>query len=253
MPTYYAMKLIKENVALRLEVNDVPLILWPHTQRIERAEQLNSWIEPGPNEMRVVLDRPADTSGQAQVELHLDPLQTGERVPSGAPLAVFRWPPAKTDEEQYPFETVLPFVAIDAPPSDFWRQAEPIDWTPQARQEVLDIFLSLHGALGRRDLSAAARLLMYRSVDIHKANYISEQEPGSDLKDYLGLFFDAPRWEIAPVDVDSLNPHLVARRRLVWVTDAEEQDPLRSKPGTRPGMVLPVYFAPVDGKWTVVR
>ncbi len=253
MGTFYAMKLTKAGISLRLSVNQIPLIISARPERMERADELNAWLLPGRNELHLLLDRPAEAGAAAQVELRLEPLQAGQSTSSARPLAEFRWPPANPDDEHYPFEISLPFSVDDPPPSDFWPQATVISWDVDAWRDVLGLLGQLHGAMERRDLTAATRLLIYKSRDVHKAHYMPAQEASSDLRDYLELFFNAPGWAIAPLEVEQLEPHLVASKRLVWVTGPDEQEPLRSSPGTSPGMVLPVYFAPVDGQWTIVR
>jgi len=46
--------------------------------------------------------------------------------------------------------------------------------------------------------------------------------------------------------------HLVGRDRLVWVTRANYADALRI-PSVNPTVTLPIYLAPLHGRWTIVR
>ena len=50
----------------------------------------------------------------------------------------------------------------------------------------------------------------------------------------------------------SMTLHLVGRDRLVWVTREDYADALQV-PALRPKVTFPIYLAPRDGRWTIVR
>lgn len=253
MPTYYVLKVEKEGTLVRVEVNDVPVGMWRTPAAIGDTDQLNAWVHDGRNSMRVRLDVPEPDfkPGQAKLALSISPVQK-DQAP-GKPLVEFTWPPPDPADEQYPFEKVFHFQVDEPPPGELWTKARPVQLNDEHRAEIRRLVSELHAALQRRDREGAAKLLEWKAVDMRKAHYLPVTEARGDLREYLDFFLSEESWEIAPLKLEELEMHALSNNRLVWVTEPDYVNPIRTKPGAAPGIQIPLYFALLDGQWRIVR
>ena len=255
MATYYVLKAEKDGVEMRVEVNDVPVLVWNNQGKNSRTDQLNAWLERGEATVRVRLERraePGETApAPASATLTVAPVVKDQ--PAGKPLLEFSWPPANKEQEQYPFEKSFPFKVEDPPPSEFWTAAKPVNLGPQEREGAIAVVAELQEALAARNRERALDLLLWKAIDMRRAHYLDVQDARDDLTEYLGFFLDSPDWEVAPLKRDQLEIHALAGNRLFWVTEPDSLDPIRSKEGASPTIRIPVYVAPLKGKWTIVR
>lgn len=255
MPLFYVINAERRSLHVRVEVNGVPVILWETPAPRQAFDQLNGWITPGTNEVRIRLEWPADQTyapETGQFRMRLEAVEKGKKVGSGQALAEIEWPDA-LQPEAYPFETLMRFQAPETPPAELWTKARPFEFNDEMRNTVIDTVSSLHQALSARDRSNCMKLLEYKTVDIRRAFHISPDEGRKDLKELLEMLFDVDDWAMAPLEVERLEMHVVGGNRLVWVTLPDYATPLRTAAESSAGFSLPVYLAPIDGRWTIVR
>jgi hypothetical protein len=254
MATYYVLKVEKDAVLARVDVNDIPIGIWNRLTHVSRTDQLNAWVFAGRNELRVRLDPPQgeQTAPGATMKLTIEPVTKDQRGPA-RPLLEFSWPPANPEELTYPYEKLFHWQVEDAPPNEFWPNAQPIRLDDAGRGEVRRVLGELHAALANRDREAAFKMLEWKSIDAHKAHYMAPAEARSDLREYLDFFLSEKSWDIAPLDMETLELHVLAKDRLVWATQPDFVNPIRTREGAKPGIEIPVYFAPIDRQWRIVR
>lgn len=253
---YYVIKAEKDGLLAAIELNGVPILRWRNANHVSTTDQLNAWALPGENEVRVKIEWPEDEDfapGKGTLEISIEALQVGENLGSTRPLLEFKWPPKNPDEEQYPYETTLKFNVTDPPPSDFWPNARRIHFTDRAREEIVAQLTQLHQAMTARDVDRVAQFFEFKSVDVRKAHYVDSSEAKADLREYLEYFLDDENWALPDLEPETLEMHVLAGNRVVWVTGPDFADPIRTKDGASPGIRIPLYYGQTDGEWKIVR
>ena len=255
MPTFYAIKVDKEDLYGEVIVNDVPLLIWRDTKPAISAQGINPWITGRMGRVTVVLewpssDRPQSLSPRLTVDILAGP--RADQTTGEAELLVrFHWPQGRAPgrPEQIGFE----FEARDPPPSTFWSRAEEIALDTEALAGARAVLADLHSALDRRDLARAVALLDFKAVDVGRAMYWPADRARQSQRDFLEFVMESEGWAMEPLGSEKLRFRLVADRHLVWATREDSQPALQSSPTKSPRLLLPVYLAPVDHIWTVVR
>ncbi|RMF79486.1 MAG: hypothetical protein D6744_09100 [Planctomycetota bacterium] len=253
---YYVIKAEKSGVLATIEVNGVPVLLWRSANHVSTTDQLNAWALPGENELRIKIEWPEDedfSPGKASLELSMEALQVGQKLGTTRPLLEFKWPPKNPDEEQYPYEATLKFNVSDPPPSDFWPNARKIHFTDRTREEIVAQLKELHAAMKARDIDRVAKFFEFKAVDVRKAHYIDPADAQADLREYLEFFLTEESWDLPDLDPDALEFHVLAGNRVVWVTEPDYRNPIRTKDGASPGIQIPLYYGQTDNEWKIVR
>lgn len=139
------------------------------------------------------------------------------------------------------------FTVPEPPPAEFWDVARPIAWSPGAREEARRLVSDLNATLQRRNFDRADELLRYRTLEIARSHHF---DPGRAVQSHREFLEFAVCGEMEPLP-PTLEFHLVAEARLVWITREKGAPVLRSRRARR--LALSLYAAPVDGRWTPVR
>ncbi len=253
MPAIYVLQIDKDGLQAQVYVNGVPVVGLGTLSHVGRTEALNPWCFGGSNELRLVLNRPEDAAGAPPARLALRVLQSQKGESGGTPLLEIQWPPKDKDQERYPHEQTQTFAVSEPPPGEFWQKAQAVVLNDDERGALRRLTGDLHAALAQRDAGAAAGLLEWKGIDIRKSLHMPTEQARSELRDYLDYFLSEPGWEIAPLKLDELELHALSGNRLVWVTEPEFVNPIRTKPGASPPIQIPLYFGKINGKWTIVR
>jgi hypothetical protein len=218
--------------------------------------KLNPYLVPGDNEIDVVLGRPPPPPPGA--------------LPKPAPsfrLRAFRaeWGVEGPDEELGAFTyanepplpdqgrvTVakLPFDAGAAHGRWAFQDARPFD--PADRPEIERLLGAAHGALVARDASSFLALTKTKRQELAEALDTPASELMSDERAYLQSYFNAPDWDVAPLDPAALVLTPTAGGRLVQVTDAAGRPPLRGTGAGRP-LAVSVTVSHLKDGYHIVR
>lgn len=249
----YTLTVRTQTVAVRLDLNGVPRWIRPGRPSDGLSANVNPWIMPGTNTLRLGIDWPDGVSyepGRASLELRLDArprtAATGGRV-----LAACEWP--GRDEEAYPAALTLAFEVTQAPPSRLWHSAAPIALTPQARDEIRTLVAHLHAALAERNIDRACELLDYRTVDVTQTLYQPAQEARAAQRAVLeALPATDGATALLPLHPDELELHPVADSRVVWVT-RPDRAPAIEQHTADGALAMPLYVARIDNAWKIVR
>lgn len=255
MGLYYVMNVERRAVNATVEFNGVPLVVWdgPGSQQV--IEALNGWLIGTSHELRVRLDQPAGKrreGGQAKFLLRVAGLERDKPPSVKGALCEFDWP-AKDQEEQYPFETLLRFDTGRPPAAELWSRVRPMEFNDGGRPAVVAAIQALHEAFGARDRARCMSLLEFKTLDIRRAFDIPPEEGRRDVAELLDELFEAPDWSLAPFEPEKLELNVVAGNRVVWATMPGGVSPVRAADSSSAGFSLPLYFALLDGRWTVVR
>jgi hypothetical protein len=254
MPTFYALHVNREHLAGTLKINDVSLLQWSDPKAATSAHAINAWVTGRSNRISVVFDWPKDVMAlrpkfEATVLATTRPDQSSDE---GAVVIRFAWPSDPLSAQRPP-EVGFAFEATDPPPSGLWSALAPIDLNDQARAGANAALLELQGALARRDLERAAAILDFKAVDLGRAMYLDPDQARTSQRDFLEGFLSEPDFAMAPLEPTAIELQLVAERRLVWASRPGGAPVLQSSLAKSPRLLLPVYLAPLRGRWTVVR
>jgi hypothetical protein len=256
MPTYYAIQLKKAALLGELRVNDVPLYRWRDGKPVRIGRPINLWIPGRSGEVAASVGLPEGSKpGQPPPELEITIAagsQPEQKTTEAPAIAHYVLDPAVVPSTgRVPVR--LNFVAAEVPPSLFWPIAQRVELTDQARASILGVLRELHDALSARDVIRACDLLDFKALEVARCGYRSEAWARQSQREFLEFVTGSPGFSLAPLIPDRLRFQLVAGERLVWVTQDESEPALQSANTGGPQFQLPVYLAPVHGRWTVVR
>jgi hypothetical protein len=257
----YVLECQSRGVLARVAVNDVPV--WRH----ERASDcvtivhVNPWLADDPTE--IAIDVAGGREGEAltgelgislvaRVEGEIERELVRVELPRDA-CDVLR-----TDHGWRARHT-LTVDDLARPPSMFWPDARPIVLRDDDRVAIVERVLAFQRALDVMDVKALEEAFAFRLADLARAYHVDEEE----LRAVLGGALERavgdeeededPRGDEGREELEaSMELHLVGRDRLVWVTRSAYL-PALFVPAVEPRLTLPIYVAPRDGRWTIVR
>lgn len=255
---FYAFSIKKaEGITATLKLNDVPFRIMDQ-EAYSTSGTANEWIIPGENNITILIKPPEKPTSEPVDAAHpglsilITEAEEGQFPNEGEPVLKFEWP-GKLPPEKL-FETQPHFTASHAPPSDFWQNAKPIELTENAKKQIRALVSRVHDAFIKSDFETIVSLLMYRAREADTALFILDATDEKRKKEILHIYklvLKNPA-KVEPLMLDELQFHLVAGNRMVWVTGKNGEPPLRVTNGDYL-FKLPVYVAPVNGKWTIVR
>jgi hypothetical protein len=256
MPTFYAIKIEKLNFAGELRFNDVPLQTWRDSSAATLVQPVNMWIagKRGKVSFRFALSNNVMAKASAS-KLSAEILAGSRRDQSTTEaklISKYDWP-GTSGSISLPNEIGFDFESNDPPPSEFWPNALSLELTKETIADAISALKPIHEALSLRDLAKAESLLEFKVVDVGRSFYMSEPQARSSQRDFLEFITGSDGFAMDPLNPDALQFHVVADKRLVWVTRANFEPALSSKVGKGPRLLMPVYIAPVRNKWVIVR
>ena len=257
MPKFYVAKIEKNGLLLTLLINDVPIVLFSRHTDVDITEQLNRWIKPGKNILSIYLHWPGGISyspDEARFYLRLEAVEIGRKFRETPPLIEFIWPNTEREVEKYPYETQVAFdvESQDSPPSRLWREATQVVIDEVTRQTIIDLILQLHQALQAKNTQVLSTLLDFKGIDSGVSHYLTQEDSRKSQLEFFQFFFDIPNWQMLPLKIDALEFHLLSEQRLILVSRPGMEPALQSN-DAGPRLLLPLYFAQIDGQWLVVR
>jgi hypothetical protein len=213
---------------------------------------VNPGVAAGRNAIRLRFDWPDDmpyAAGVAHLGLRVEERSAARGAEAPPVLVAAEWPNGAA--EAYPDTVALEFEVRHPPPSKLWSQASAIDLTPETRDEIAELAGRVHHAVAARNVDRAAELLDYRAVDIGRCFFMSTDDARRAQWTALESIATAEGGELEPLDLNALEMHPVADRRLIWVTRREQASAIAAMSSTGPSMHL--FVARINDVWTVVR
>jgi hypothetical protein len=255
-PVYYVLHIEGRRLPAEVLVNEVPIERVEPDSVSTATTQVNMWIVPGRNRLRVRGQAaPGTDPGAAQLvvwlrrqQASLDGDGTGDSEGGNRNVARIEWRPS--DPRAY-FDQSSEFLADPAPPSELW-QALPVRLDGDTRDAVTRLALSLEQALASRDRLAIAALLDFKTADIARTVYRSPADARASQQESLDLLLDDRSFAVTRLDPGSIDFDLAAGGRLVRLTRAglPALQGVRSQGGR---FLLPLYASNVGGKWVIAR
>ncbi len=248
-PPYHMMTYKVNEVQAEIAINGVPVLYGEYAGPISYSGLVNMWVKPGKN---VVTVRVMPLSGPQKkgqfFEFTVSVGRSAQAAINGPKLAQFRWR-AEESKEKLPLEKIFKFTPLEPPPSELWTKAEVLKLDEETRKGAEGCIERLSQALVRRDIEDLMSLLAFRFQERDRWLH-GETETSADVrKDVKDLLRDA---EFQPVDMGSLEMHLVADGQLVWVTGKGLSRFLKGK-GGEGETEADVYLARIEGSWTLAR
>jgi hypothetical protein len=252
-PVYYVLHVDARAVPAEILLNDVPVEQLGVDNLSSATAQVNQWIAPGRNTLRVRgrLQGPLDTGGPALTVQLRRQSASADGDHGAEPMVRVGLRPR---DAWAPFDECHEFEADPAPPHQLFQAARPMKLDDSARAGVTKAALELEQALDRRDPDVALSLLTWKAVDIARAQYLPAEDARSTQRETLANVLEDPEFAIDPLPPDPANlsvDHLAGGRLIRVSRQGRPAIQARLSLGGR--FVLPLYAANIDGAWRVVR
>lgn len=257
----YALRVECEGLVVRVVMNDVDVFDdWTGARRVVRTE-INPYIIEGSNRLEVLLTPMTDDDGQVmdtvrEFQLTLIKGEPGHGHDDPARIAHYEWredeapvtPGALTDVWSRQFN-VRPEHAFGR---WVWQDSPSAVPGQEDSLELLALTEIVHSALERRDVDAVVELTAWRDRELARAHGISIDAQVAGQRARYEQLFASPAWSLEAFDPQRLaaSPH--ARGRLMRVTDAVGDAPIKGTDGKH-AFTFPIMACRIDGSWTIVR
>ena len=252
-PVYYVLHVDARAVPAEILLNDVPVEQLGPDNLSSATAQVNQWIAPGRNTLRVRgrLQGPMDTEGPALTVQLRRQSASADGNQGAEPMVRVGLRPR---DAFAPFDECHEFQADPAPPHQLFQAARPMKLDDGTRAGVTKAALELEQALARRDPDVALSLLTWKAVDIARAQYLPADDARNSQRETLTNVLEDPEFTIDPLPPDPANlsfDHLAGGRLIRVSRQGRPAIQARLSLGGR--FVLPLYTANIDGAWRVVR
>jgi len=265
MSVRYYLQYKAAAVELRIAVNDVPVVIRSEPTTLSETVPINAWLGDEPSEIRIEatggLEGDAPIGG---VDLALISLTGGadERI-----LLSTSCPRDATSDElvirgsRWTLRKALRLDGLSLPPSEVWPKARAVVLTDGDRVEIHELVMSIQKAFDEGDAQVLERELSLQHAEIARSQHCTVADVRRGLAAALGVALrEEPEDEAVDIESEeglahldeTMQLHLVARDRLVWVT-RDGYKPALWIPATGPGYRIPLYLAKRDDRWVVVR
>jgi hypothetical protein len=250
MSTFYVLNVSRAHAPGELHVNSIPVETWDDDVA-SMASVVNEWIAGASSTVAFVprMSQPPSPAADSRVEIAVaSVVQTGTSEKTSTIVARLQWLPS-TPATAGAVSTSFPSAPV--PPSAFWPSARRISLDAPARLAMLALVSHLHAALRQRDLPTVTAILDFSTVDTGRAHYLSPESSRRSQTDLFSRHFARPDFRMEELVPDQVTLRLVADSRLVWITRQDLSPALQSAGAAR--FMVPLYAAPVNGRWSIVR
>jgi len=246
---YHTLTYKVNEVQTEIAINGVPVLYGEYAGPVSYSGLINMWVKPGKNVVTVrVMPLPGPQKKGQFLEFTVSVGRSAQAAINGPKLAQFRWR-SEESREKLPLEKIFKFTPLQPPPSELWTKAEVLKLDEETRKGAEGCIQRLNEALAKRNVEDLTKLLEFKLLERDRWLH-GETEKSSDVrKDVEELLTDA---EFQPVDMGSLEMHLVADGQLVWVTGKGFSRILKGKGGGSESEA-DVYLARIEGNWTLAR
>jgi hypothetical protein len=254
MAIFYALQVLADNLNATVRLNDVVIAQQSAYGKLASVDPVNMWLGGTEGVVKVTLVWP---SGAAAERAHLEVIvfrttRSDQPTNQGEKVAELRLPSTEHSQDR-PSEISVQFKVDPVPPAQLWTAAESLTLDAATQAGAVAHLQELQHALERHDMSRAAQLLDWKTVDVASAMYMQSGESRAGLHDFLDFVMTAPGFKLKPIEAAQLDFRLEAKGRLLSVTRRSGGAAITTVPGVNPGLELPVYLARVSGQWHIVR
>jgi hypothetical protein len=255
----YLLESVRPDAPSRVSLNDVPIRIWPDASGARTTDPVNQWIRPGKNQLSVRLEsmpqaQAQGSSGRLRAVLR-QRLQGAGGGSSADEIARLEIPPDKpAGAIAWPLTATVEFQPAAPPPSRIWSEIEPLGPVDSVRGEALQLLTAVHSALNARNLEQLSALLRTKALEMAACYGFPVDQALARQREFFSGLMEGGSWAMEALAPAAIELHLVADKRMLWVTRNGRAPALRSS-RTAGGAVLelPVYLARIRGVLTVVR
>jgi hypothetical protein len=243
-----------------IELNGVPLAKSESKYGFSTTgfSDVGMWIIPGANSIAIrirSMKKEKDSSFEPKVELSVSIAKEGQMSDEGIKILEYTFPEKEGALKgvKFPVTKTVSFTPKYPPPSELWGRVKPAVLDEKAKRDIRALVSEFHGALVKRDVEKLYALTLFKNDDVTRLRHGKQEEPGK-IKEMIRELVTPKEFVMEALDVHKLVMRPVAGGRLVWITGASGDDPVRTKKtadGSR--MTFSLYVALMDGKWVIVR
>ena len=260
---YYIVNYTIIHCNAEVDLNGVPLT---QTRRetaysVTGADDIGRWLMPGVNVITVTLRPPEGNTGpddRQLIEISVSTAARGQMSDEGTKIAFLRIPekegaplPASIKQAT---KKELRFTPASLPPCELWEKARPGKPDDAARAEILALVREYHAAYVIKDRAKLNDMLMFATLEAARSRHVPAEQAREMLKSGLTEMLSEKSFAMEPLRTDRLVLRPIAGGRVMWVTNAGGEAPVRTRQMKDGGYVeFPVYVARIDGKWMIVR
>jgi hypothetical protein len=260
---FYIINYTILHVNAELEINGVPVTRTDKDSAycVTGTADAGRWIMPGANIITVTVkppERAIPPEDRRSIEITVSTAVRGQMSDEGVKIATLSVPEKEGDTSlasiKQEFKKDLRFTPASPPPSELWSKSKPEKLDNAARAEILRLVKDYHAAYVKKDRDKLYDMLLFATLEAARNRYFTADEAIAMLKSGLAEMMSDRNFVMEPLQADRLVMKPIAGGRIIWVTDAKNEAPVRTKRMKDGGYVeYPVYAARIDGKWVLVR
>jgi hypothetical protein len=243
----YTLNFALSRLNCRIQLNGIDFVETIHGEPKQgKLTNLNSWIMPGENVLKITLDTLIKSSQKSEQIASFSLFPSIRASELGDSLLLWEYfIPDSSREWTYPAHLEFSFRVDDVPPSRFWEEAEEIRLDASTKAEINQLILDIHTAISQKDTTAFFNLFDYQIEDVMRY-YFNQESFKNTWK--RGIASRLQTIRVFRLDPSEYVYHLVADKKIVYV-EAEGQSPVRSPDGRSR---IPILLGKVDGKIRLV-
>lgn len=259
---HHLLKLSTAGLTAIFGVNGAPLLVDSTGAGLRSAWPVNPWLKPRGNALTIYLAKPSAAPSVIipppdlpEVDVHAQLFTVAPNLPTNEidrMLATFDRTAA--DPTPLPVNRAIAFDITAPPPTELWKDAEPIKELANADRDQLRMLVQKHAdAIQARNLDDLSALLEYRTKDCALANGQEPEHMREVIRrQYTQEMFSQPSLQIDGALADKLTFRLIAGGQVVWMYQSLAKPALVvNSPTTQ--FTLQIYAAKIRGIWRIVR
>ncbi|TGN01670.1 hypothetical protein EHR10_01910 [Leptospira yasudae] len=233
-----------------IEFNGMTIVPESGTEDISGQIDLNVWILPGVNQIKVkgIRKRKADEfAPKIKAVLYL--AQKGQFPDEGQRIAGFEWEEGE-GKPALPIEQEVTFTPAEVPPSELWKIAEEIQLTDEDKQKIQKVVSDLYEGFQKKDEKKLFDLMEFRTKEFARARYYSPEDDIKDLKKGIQSILKTVGGKLDKLELTELQYRLISDKKVVVVTLKSGKSPIENK---KKGFSVPLHLSRVKGEWILSR
>src|SRR5688500_2013299 len=170
-PIFYVLHVDARGLPGEILINDVPVQQVEADNLATATAQVNMWIAPGRNTLRVRghLTEALETEAPSLTVALRRQRASADGTEGAETVMRLDFRPA---DPLAPFDQTREFQADPAPPSQLFQTANAVPLDDATRRDVTAVARELEQALARRDPDRAIALLQWKAMDVARAVYV---------------------------------------------------------------------------------
>ncbi|WP_319941223.1 hypothetical protein [Leptospira sanjuanensis] len=247
---YYALVYSKSGVIGSIEFNGMTIVPESGTEDVSGQIDLNVWILPGVNQIKVKgIRKRKEDEFAPKIKAVLYLAQKGQFPDEGQRIAGFEWEEGE-GKPALPIEQEVTFTPAEVPPSELWKIAEEIQLTDEDKQKIQKVVGDLYEGFQKKDEKKLFDLMEFRTKEFARARYYSPEDDIKDLKKGIRSILKTIGGKLDKLELNELQYRLISDKKVVVVTLKSGKSPIENK---KKGFSVPLHLSKVKGEWILSR